>query len=80
VTDRGPGFSDEALDHLFEPFFSTRDSAGLGLSVVHGIVAEHGGTIRGENREAGGRNEPGGARVVIDLPAAEPGGDERSPP
>ena len=35
-----------------------------GLAVVHGIAAEHGGTIRGENREGGG------ARVVVELPLA----------
>ncbi|HUF78322.1 MAG TPA: ATP-binding protein, partial [Thermoanaerobaculia bacterium] len=64
VADRGPGFSAEALEHLFEPFFSTRGSTGLGLAVVHGIAAEHGGTIRGENREGGG------ARVVVELPLA----------
>ncbi len=64
VEDRGPGFSAEALEHLFEPFFSTRDSTGLGLAVAHGIAAEHGGTIRGENRAGGG------ARVVVELPLA----------
>ena len=62
VADQGPGFSDEALEHLFEPFFSTRDSTGLGLAVSHGIVLEHGGTIRGENRRGGG------ARVIVELP------------
>ena len=65
VADRGPGFTDEALEHLFEPFFSTRDSTGLGLAVAHGIAAEHGGSIRGENRPGGG------ARVVVDLPLAQ---------
>jgi signal transduction histidine kinase len=64
VADRGPGFSAEVQEHLFEPFFSTRGSTGLGLAVVHGIAAEHGGTIRGENREGGG------ARVVVELPLA----------
>jgi signal transduction histidine kinase len=64
VEDRGPGFSAEALEHLFEPFFSTRDSTGLGLAVAHGIAAEHGGSIRGENRDGGG------ARVVVELPLA----------
>lgn len=64
VADRGPGFSAEVQAHLFEPFFSTRGSTGLGLAVVHGIAAEHGGTIRGENREGGG------ARVVVELPLA----------
>lgn len=65
VADRGPGFTSEALEHLFEPFFSTRGSTGLGLAVSHGIAAEHGGTIRGENREGGG------ARVVVELPLAK---------
>ncbi len=64
VADRGPGFTAEALEHLFEPFFSTRGSTGLGLAVSHGIAAEHGGAIRGENREGGG------ARVVVELPLA----------
>ena len=65
VADRGPGFTREALEHLFEPFFSTRGSTGLGLAVSHGIAAEHGGTIRGENRPGGG------ARVVVELPLAK---------
>ena len=68
VEDRGPGFSDEVRDHLFEPFFSTRGSTGLGLSVVHGIVAEHGGTIRAENRAGGG------ARVIVEIPLDRPEG------
>jgi signal transduction histidine kinase len=45
--------------------------------VSHGIAAEHGGTIRGENREGGG------ARVVVELPlAVEPPTDptSRNPP
>jgi len=66
VADRGPGFSEEARDHLFEPFFSTRGSTGLGLSVVHGIVVEHGGTIHAENRP------DGGARVIVEIPLARP--------
>ena len=69
VADRGPGFSGEVLAHLFEPFFSTRGSTGLGLAVSHGIVAEHGGTIRGENRDGGG------GRLVVELPLAPPGDD-----
>ena len=70
VEDRGPGFSAEARDHLFEPFFSTRGSTGLGLSVVHGIVVEHGGTIHAENRP------DGGARVIVEIPIARPEGDD----
>lgn len=64
VEDRGPGLSDEVLRHLFEPFQSTRGSTGLGLAICHGIVGEHGGRIRGENRAGGG------ARFVVELPLA----------
>ena len=54
VADRGPGLPAEALDRLFEPFFSTRDSTGLGLAVCHRIAGDHGGEIGGENRPDGG--------------------------
>lgn len=64
VLDRGPGLSDEALAHLFEPFYSTRGSTGLGLAVCHGIVLAHGGSIEARNRSRGG------ARLVVDLPLA----------
>lgn len=65
--DSGPGFSDEALRHLYEPFFSTRNSTGLGLAVCRGIAAEHGGELRVANREGGG------AQVTVELPlAAQP--------
>ena len=54
VADRGPGLAPEVLDHLFEPFTSTRGSSGLGLAVCHGIATDHGGAIRGANRPGGG--------------------------
>lgn len=65
IEDEGPGLSEEVRKHLFEPFHSTRGSTGLGLAICHGIVAEHGGTIRGENRTEGG------ARFVVTLPETE---------
>jgi two-component system NtrC family sensor kinase len=46
VMDDGKGIPDEALSHIFEPFFSTKvKSTGLGLSVVYGIVEQHAGSI-----------------------------------
>ncbi|HRK36448.1 MAG TPA: ATP-binding protein, partial [Candidatus Hydrogenedentes bacterium] len=46
LTDTGCGISGESLDRIFTPFYTTKDDGtGLGLSVVHGIVNEHGGTI-----------------------------------
>ncbi len=46
VSDTGCGISKAHLEQLFTPFFTTKaDGSGLGLSVVHGIVTEHGGEI-----------------------------------
>jgi signal transduction histidine kinase len=57
VLDDGHGMDPETLDHVFEPFFTTKDvgqGAGLGLSVAHGIVEEHGGFIRVESTKGSG--------------------------
>jgi len=66
VEDSGPGIPPDHLSRIFEPFFTTRgtgEGTGLGLSVSLGIVQQHGGELRAENREPGP-----GARFVAWLP------------
>lgn len=54
VEDEGPGIAPEHIERIFDPFFSTRGSTGLGLSVSYGIVQAHGGELRASNRPEGG--------------------------
>ena len=67
VADQGKGVDPEILPHLFEPFFSTKDSAmgpGLGLAACHGVMASIGGSIAVES-------VPGkGATFTLRFPTA----------
>jgi PAS domain S-box-containing protein len=57
VRDTGPGIAPEAMDRMFEPFFSTKEvgkGSGMGLATVHGIVHEHGGHIVVESQPGRG--------------------------
>ena len=55
VADRGPGIAPEALPHLFEPFFSTRDGGlGLGLSLCETLAQGMGGSLAAANQPGGG--------------------------
>jgi len=63
VSDDGCGMAPEALEKIFDPFFSTKSQGtGLGLAVSYGIVKNHQGTIKAYS-------EPGrGTRFVVELP------------
>jgi len=54
VADRGPGIGGDDAVKVFEPFYSTKGSTGLGLSTCYAIVEQHGGTIEMEPRRGGG--------------------------
>jgi two-component system sensor histidine kinase PilS (NtrC family) len=46
LSDTGAGIADEHLEHVFEPFFSTKaGGSGLGLAVVHRIAQDHEGSV-----------------------------------
>ena len=63
VKDQGPGVSPEHLDRIFDPFFTTKDTgSGLGLSVAHQIVSQHGGILTARN------NPDRGATFSLLLP------------
>lgn len=56
VIDTGPGVTDEDLNHIFDPFYTKKKSMGMGigLSICHGIIEDHGGTIAVNNAQHGG--------------------------
>ena len=81
VDDDGPGIQPDALEKIFERFYTDRphqgfgQNSGLGLSISQQIMEAHGGSIRVENRIAAGAVATGeeprvlGARFIVRLPA-----------
>nr|WP_235919227.1 sensor histidine kinase [Aureimonas psammosilenae] len=76
VEDNGPGIQAEAIERIFERFYTDRPAAeafgqnsGLGLSISRQIVEAHAGTIAAENIEPGDPSGLSGARFVVRLPA-----------
>jgi signal transduction histidine kinase len=73
VSDNGVGMDGETLRRAFDPFFTTRDvgeGMGLGLSICHTIVSNHGGRLLAHSQVGIG------SELVFDLPAeASPAGD-----
>jgi C4-dicarboxylate-specific signal transduction histidine kinase len=55
VSDRGPGISEDKLEEVFEPFFTSKaEGMGTGLSIARTIIEAHHGLISAENRDHGG--------------------------
>ncbi|BCJ92104.1 histidine kinase [Terrihabitans soli] len=82
VEDDGPGIRPDAIERIFERFYTDRptegfgQNSGLGLSISKQIVEAHGGQIWAENRlssqpGADGKRYPIGARFTVRLPAAK---------
>jgi two-component system sensor histidine kinase ChvG len=87
IEDEGPGISPQALERIFERFYTDRpaqnfgNNSGLGLSISRQIVEAHGGRMWAENigqlpepveREDGSMRYASGARFVVALPALRP--------
>jgi two-component system NtrC family sensor kinase len=67
IRDTGVGIPEENLDHIFDPFFTSKDEgSGLGLSISHQIVQEHGGYVTVESKIGAGTS------FFINLPVGKP--------
>jgi len=64
LRDNGPGIPEADLNHIFDPFFTSKKPLGMGvgLAICHGIIEDHGGKISAAN------NPDGGATFTIALP------------
>jgi CheY-like chemotaxis protein len=87
VSDSGEGMPEDVRRRIFDPFFTTRapQRTGLGLSVVHGVVNRHHGSVRVRSEHGGGTTvtlwlPAGHAREVESRPAAAAAVNEPSHP
>jgi len=81
VSDTGDGIEENVLDHIFEPFYTTKGpggGTGLGLSTVYGIVKGHNGHIKCESERGVGTTFKIYLRALIrtEQPLAQENGDE----
>jgi len=67
VVDTGSGIAKDVLPKIFDPFFSTKKSTGLGLSVSYNIIKHHGGDVKVESTVGTGTT------FVVQLPRAPQG-------
>lgn len=76
VSDTGPGIPRDVVPRIFDPFFSTKPvghGTGLGLSISHGIVVDHGGSIRYVSRAG---EQPGRFEIVLPLAKVSGAGEQ----
>jgi signal transduction histidine kinase len=68
VRDSGVGIDEAGLDHIFQPFYTTKSAGlGMGLAIARSIVEAHGGRLEAQN------NAEGGATFSFTLPVSEQG-------
>ncbi|MBT4876277.1 MAG: hypothetical protein HON48_13855 [Desulfobacula sp.] len=67
ISDTGPGIDPEIIGQIFDPYFTTKEvskGSGMGLSIVHGIVKSHSGTIAVDSSQGKG------TKFIIFFPLA----------
>ncbi|MFC1541277.1 ATP-binding protein [Candidatus Latescibacterota bacterium] len=65
--DTGSGIADDVLDHVLEPFYTTKpDGVGLGLAVSKSIIEQHGGSISIKSGKKG--NDSYGTLIIFEIP------------
>ncbi|MFW6272107.1 MAG: PAS domain-containing sensor histidine kinase [Desulfosalsimonas sp.] len=77
ITDTGQGIKEENINHIFDSFFTTKDTVkgvGLGLSVCYGFIKDHRGDIKVKSRSGEGTT------FIISLPAYEGSAEEPENP